>query len=165
MEKTSETENNKINYASEAKRLLNYVLDNIILVVIMSILCSILGAAIGSWVSVLNMPESFVYSFLFKLFSFTIGFTISGFIYYFYYFIFESKFQRTPAKFITKTKVLDMNGGKPTKSQIIIRTLIRFIPFEAWSGFGKGEKGWYGWHDRWSQTMVVNSSSESDKNV
>jgi|GEM_PF-663845 len=69
-----------------------------------------------------------------------------------YYFIFESLCQRTPGKLITGTKVIDIDGRKPTLGAIAIRTLIRFIPFEAFSFPGKKA---YGWHDRWSETYVV----------
>lgn len=70
----------------------------------------------------------------------------------FYYFIFETAFQRTPAKFITGTKVVMQNGSKPDAGLIAKRTLSRFVPFEPFSG---NNGTW--WHDRWSKTRVVNS--------
>jgi uncharacterized RDD family membrane protein YckC len=72
---------------------------------------------------------------------------------FFYYFIFEAVWQRTPAKFITGTKVINIDGKKPTLGMIAKRTLIRLIPFEGFS-FPPGD--WvYGWHDRWSRTYVI----------
>ncbi len=76
-------------------------------------------------------------------------------LWFIYYFFFESNFKRTPGKFITKTKVLDICGAKPTKVQIMQRSLSRLVPFEPLSGFGT--KKWSGWHDRWSSTMVVSN--------
>lgn len=68
-----------------------------------------------------------------------------------YYLFFESVFGRTPAKWITKTKVVTENGGRPRFTQILGRTLSRFVPFEPFSFLGNER----GWHDRWSGTRVV----------
>jgi uncharacterized RDD family membrane protein YckC len=72
----------------------------------------------------------------------------------FYYIIFETLFQRTLAKFITKTKVIMVGGAKPSVDTIIKRTLIRYIPFILFSG----SRGTW-WHDRWTKTRVVDVSS------
>jgi len=75
---------------------------------------------------------------------------------FFYYFVFEAIWQRTPAKFITGTKVVDLYGTKPTVGTIALRTLVRLIPFEPFSFLGKGA---YGWHDTLSQTFVIRSKT------
>lgn len=72
-----------------------------------------------------------------------------------YYIGFESTTGRTPAKFITGTRVVTVDGKKPSFGQIVIRTLCRLIPFEAFSFLGKFPQGW---HDRFSQTMVVRTT-------
>lgn len=72
------------------------------------------------------------------------------FLLFLYYFVFEAAFQRTPAKFITGTKVVMINGSKPDAGTIAKRTLSRFVPFEPLSG----SKGIW-WHDRWTRTRVV----------
>lgn len=80
-----------------------------------------------------------------------------------YYFIFESICQRTPGKFITGTRVITGTGTKPSMGTIAKRTLIRFVPFEAFSFLGENV---YGWHDRWSGTYVVKAkriASEKSK--
>jgi len=74
-----------------------------------------------------------------------------------YYVMFESIWSKTPAKFITKTKVITENGEKPDYKTIFIRTLIRFIPFEVFS-FLSPERP-RGWHDRWSKTIVIDDIS------
>jgi uncharacterized RDD family membrane protein YckC len=69
-----------------------------------------------------------------------------------YYLFFEGVFGVTPAKLITKTRVVRLDGSKPSFAQILGRTFARFVPFEPFSFFG----GSAGWHDRWSKTAVVN---------
>jgi|RhiMethySRZTD1v2_1073278.scaffolds.fasta_scaffold73036_3 uncharacterized RDD family membrane protein YckC len=68
-----------------------------------------------------------------------------------YYLGFEGLFGRTPGKFVTGTKVVDVNGGPPRFTQILGRTFSRLVPFEAFSFLGSDT----GWHDRWSDTRVV----------
>ena len=70
-----------------------------------------------------------------------------------YYVIFETIWSKTPAKFITKTKVITEYDEKPSFKTIFIRTLVRFVPFEAFS-FLSPERP-RGWHDRWSKTIVI----------
>jgi uncharacterized RDD family membrane protein YckC len=79
-----------------------------------------------------------------------------------YYFIFESIWQRTPAKFITGTKVVTYDGTKPTTGAIAKRTLIRLVPFEAFSFLGERV---YGWHDRWSGTYVIKAKRFEKKKI
>jgi len=86
-----------------------------------------------------------------------IRFVSSYALYFLYYFLFEATLQRTPAKFITGTKVVGTDGLKPTVGAIAARTLSRWVPFEAISIYtGKDEdkkRTW--WHDRWTRTRVV----------
>ena len=67
-----------------------------------------------------------------------------------YYVFFEGLWGRTPGKLLFGTTVVNEAGGKPTIGQVFGRTLCRFIPFEAFSFFGKR-----GWHDSISKTQVV----------
>ncbi len=68
-----------------------------------------------------------------------------------YYFFSEGLFGRTPAKLLTGTRVVDLDGARPTLWRIFRRTLSRFFPFEPLSFLTRGT----GWHDRWSDTVVV----------
>ncbi len=70
-----------------------------------------------------------------------------------YYMLFESLWQRTPGKFVTRTKVMMLDGSKPSFTTVLLRTVIRWVPFEALSFVGHAYP--MGWHDRWSQTAVV----------
>ncbi|MEZ4869986.1 MAG: RDD family protein [Caldilineaceae bacterium] len=73
-------------------------------------------------------------------------------IIFMYYFIFEATLQKTPGKFVTRTKVVSSRimdyweSDQPVLGAIAWRTIVRFVPFEPLSGW---------WHDRWSETRVV----------
>jgi uncharacterized RDD family membrane protein YckC/type II secretory pathway pseudopilin PulG len=77
-----------------------------------------------------------------------------------YHLLFETVWQRTPAKWITGTKVVREDGTKAPFLTILGRTLARRIPFEALSYlFGRNPNGW---HDRLSHTLVVPSEYTAD---
>ena len=68
-----------------------------------------------------------------------------------YHVFFEYFFNKTPAKWLTRTRVVRVDGGRPRFMQIVGRTLARYVPFEPLSFLSKT----VGWHDRWSGTRVV----------
>ena len=70
-----------------------------------------------------------------------------------YYFFTELKWSKSPAKFITKTHVVTDQGFKLTASQVAIRTILRWVPFEAFSFLFAPRP--VGWHDRFAHTKVV----------
>lgn len=86
----------------------------------------------------------------------TFGFMFIGvsFIFFFlfplYYIVFEHFFQKTPGKFLTRCRVIDIYGNRPEIGTNILRNLIRWVPFEGFSCLSER-----GWHDRWSETYVV----------
>jgi len=59
---------------------------------------------------------------------------------------------KTPGKYLTRTRVVDENGGRAKPVQILLRSLYRFVPFDAFSFLFEGRPGW---HDRWSKTRVI----------
>lgn len=67
-----------------------------------------------------------------------------------YYFLLEDRFGITPAKFFCNTAVLHASDGPAERTDIFKRSLVRMIPLNALSHLGFGS-----WHDRWSQTRVV----------
>ncbi|MGH8027493.1 MAG: RDD family protein [Pseudoxanthomonas sp.] len=70
-----------------------------------------------------------------------------------YYIPQETAFGFTLGKLITGTRVVNENGEKPSLVQVILRTLSRFIPFEAFSvAFTDPARGW---HDSLAKTYVV----------
>lgn len=68
-----------------------------------------------------------------------------------YYFIMEYKFQKTLGKFLTKSRVVHIDGSKPKLSDILLRTLCRLIPFEWLSYLFSND----GFHCKLSNTRVV----------
>lgn len=68
-----------------------------------------------------------------------------------YYFSFEATLGVTSAKLLSETRVVDEDGNKPSVGKIAARTLLRIVPFEAFTFFMHS-----GLHDRSSQTYVVN---------
>ena len=74
-----------------------------------------------------------------------------------YYVLFEHFLGKTPGKFITRTRVINIYGKNPPVDTLMIRTLSRFIPFEAFSCIGGR-----GWHDRFSETYVVEDKEAAE---
>ena len=72
-------------------------------------------------------------------------------VFFCYYVFFETIWARTPGKFLFRTVVVNEDGGPPDLRAVIIRTLCRLIPFEAFSVLF-GERGW---HDGIASTHVV----------
>lgn len=68
-----------------------------------------------------------------------------------YYILFE-KFTngRSVGKYVTGTKVVSNDGNRLSWKQVLLRSLIRFIPFEPLSAFTGSP-----WHDQWTQTRVI----------
>lgn len=126
------------------KRFLNFILDIIIFNISSFIFGIVLGIT-GLYFIIEGMGDWFL------------GITIVVL----YYVIFESIWSKTPAKFITKTRVITEYGEKPNFKTILIRTLVRFVPFEAFSFLTSGRPR--GWHDRWSKTIVIDDMSTSKK--
>lgn len=68
------------------------------------------------------------------------------------YIVMEYKFQQTPGKMVTNFVVIDKYADKPNLKTCLLRTLIRFVPFEPFSCLGTPSRGW---HDKWTNTYVV----------
>lgn len=71
-------------------------------------------------------------------------------LYFAYSFLFEFFLGKTPGKLLTKTKVVNRTGHKPTLRILIFRNLLRLIPMDNFSFlFGAGM------HDSISGTLVI----------
>lgn len=131
--------------ASQGQRFLNYCIDlAFIYIIVLSIGTTLIligevfnMIAVSNWVETLSMAEKSLYGAL---------------IAFLYYYLTEMYFSRTIAKLITHTIVVNRDGSRPTKKSYLIRSLCRFIPFEAFSFFGLTARGW---HDAFSNTYVV----------
>lgn len=69
-----------------------------------------------------------------------------------YYIILEGFTGRSLGKLITRTKVVMENGEKLTFDAAVLRSLCRYIPFNALSFLGEDARGW---HDTLSKTRVI----------
>ena len=82
---------------------------------------------------------------------------VTLFLHGFYMTMVEILFQgKSFGKFITKTRAVSWDGSKPTVNQFFTRGFSRAVPFNSFSFLGDNSNGW---HDKWSDTMVVDSSS------
>lgn len=72
-----------------------------------------------------------------------------------YYVLLETKYQKTLGKLITKTKVVTYNEEKPKNSEIIARTFLRLVPFDAISFLFTRN----GFHDMLSKTKVIKDNT------
>jgi uncharacterized RDD family membrane protein YckC len=70
---------------------------------------------------------------------------------------------RTLGKRIMKTQVVNADGQPITGKQAVLRTLGRFIPFEALTFLGGGEEGPCGLHDNIARTIVVTTRPAQDE--
>ena len=130
--------------ASTGKRLANYLIDTIATIILVFLLAFTMGVVLA-----LVAPDALVIFeddniFVNYLFSF-----VAGSI---YFLLIEGVTGRSLGKLITNTKVVDMEGNKPDFGTIFVRTLCRFIPFDAFSYLGSDAVGW---HDQISKTRVV----------
>lgn len=112
-------------------RFTHFVVDTIIWLIISAILTFPLNANDG-----IQMLAGYVILFA----------TFVG-----YYSFMEIKYQKTVAKFITKTKVVTSNGNKPEMGDIMRRTFCRLIPFDRVSFLFTQN----GFHDRLSNTTII----------
>ena len=71
-----------------------------------------------------------------------------------YYIFMEHTYQKTLGKFLTKTKVVTIDGQRTELSDIVRRTYCRLIPFDNFSFLIMKD----GFHDSMSKTMVVKDS-------
>lgn len=130
-----ETDKAEFNSASSILRFVNYLID---------IIAGYVTAFIIAMIVTLILPLDFI------------GFQLAASIlvvasFFAYYILMEVIFQKTLGKFVTKTKVVTVNGQKPPERTIVLRTLCRLIPFDHISFlFTKN-----GFHDNLSKTKVI----------
>jgi len=128
--------------ASAGIRFANFFLDRIFIQVIyyslIFIFAVIYAIIYGEELDTENNTVTFVFVFMYLAISFS------------YFYFMEYYLGKTIAKFITSTKVISIDGNKPTPKQIIARTFSRAVPFDSLSFLGQN-----GWHDSWSDTRVI----------
>ncbi|MFM9910990.1 MAG: RDD family protein [Chitinophagaceae bacterium] len=123
--------------ASTGQRFINFIVDYIIAIGVyygIIFLLAVIGAVDEN--SLLLTPfVNLLFSVVIMVFTYTlIEFLSKG---------------KSLGKLITKTRAVKNNGSHLTFKDALLRSLIRFVPFEPFSGFGI-----YTWHDQWTDTMV-----------
>ena len=114
----------------------------------------ILGAAFGFLLGVAIQQNPALFSLENGRFELNL---IGSFISFGYYVLFEVITSSTPAKLILGRTVINEYGEKIDAGQAALRSLIRLIPFEAFSCLGER-----GWHDRWTKTFVVRNAEKEE---
>ncbi|MDG5490815.1 RDD family protein [Psychroserpens sp. SPM9] len=142
--------------ASKGIRFANFIIDYIMQVII--------GAAIGFAIGILSdmtgnytVSDAILYSE-----STLVDFLFGYIVLLIYYTTIETLTGRSIGKFVTNTKVVIYDGSKPSFHEILVRSLCRMIPFEAFSFLGEDGKGW---HDSISKTFVVDIKKFEEKKV
>ena len=131
--------------ASKGQRFLNFIIDLFVVYVItigIGATVNIIGQLtdnykLSEWVISLTLLENIFFGLV---------------VLFFYYAIMEMYLSRTFGKYFTKTLVVKHNGSKPNIKSIIVRTLVRLIPIEAFTFLNDNARGW---HDTLSVTYVV----------
>ena len=144
------------NKASRGTRFANYFIDIIVFYIFIFFFGVFLGmlATIGIEVPLqwfLYLEENLAADYLF-----------TGILYFVYIFSIEYFTKgKSIGKFITKTKVVSIDGTTPTLNDFLIRSVSRLVPFESLSFLIKED----GWHDLWSDTRVVNWEKYNTDNM
>lgn len=130
-------------YYAYEKRFLEYLIDYFLLLILVFVAAFVL-AIFG-----IDVTERFS------------SYLVSSIVIFLYYFIMEAKCGKTVGKIILGMKVVDANGNKPSNGKIALRTICRFIPFDAFSFlvsecWKKDGEFCGNWHDGLSKTYVVN---------
>ena len=128
---------------SKWTRFFHHLMDNLTMVLVISPIVIVVGRI----PAIAEFLNSFSYSFGER----PVLICIVAILRMIYYFTFEATLGVTPAKLLSETRVVDENGNKPSAGKIAVRTLLRLVPFEAFSFFMHS-----GLHDKSSQTYVVN---------
>lgn len=128
--------------ANRGQRFINFLIDYFIIAGIQFIIGAVLGLAL--------LLEDFAENDLLTIN--ILNFVITLILNLLYYAIMEGTIGKTIGKMASGTRVVDELGNTPTIPKAMIRTIIRWIPFEALSAFSSSERMW---HDNWTNTYVV----------
>lgn len=125
------------NTVSVWKRAIHFIVDTLAFIIMGLLLAMIIGIFFDA-----ALPSDLGF----------LGYLYMFMVYFIYYTFMESKYQKTIGKFITKTKVVTLNGSRPTSADITRRTLLRLTPFDRISFLFTPN----GFHDKLSDTRVIN---------
>lgn len=128
--------------ASKGKRFANYIIDRIVWTFLFLAIAFLLGMSgqdeLIDWMANMNKVVDYLVTALFaSIYFIAFEYLANG---------------KTVGKLITRTRVVGLFGESPSLGTIVKRSLSRFVPLEPFSFLNDVENGW---HDNWSQTMVV----------
>lgn len=140
-----------------AKRLVNFIVDYIVFLGLFMFLI----VAIGIIAGLVTGDEEFTFFSDLERMNPIIDRIFTGVMYCLYCLFFEYLANgKSIGKMLTKTRVVSADGTKPTLNQLVKRNFTRIVPFDGFSFLTETPQGW---HDRWSDTYVVDDSSLPDK--
>jgi len=125
---------------SVGNRFVYYIVDSFLGVIAFSFVFGMVLSVLG------------IYRVLERINGFLLGIIILAI----YYVFCEYLFNRRVGKLFTGCIVVTENDDKPSFGIVLLRTLIRFVPFEPFSILSASTKMW---HDTWTKTTVVKSKS------
>lgn len=135
--------------ASQGKRFLNWLIDQVFTTVVSYAAGMVLGVV---YITARTNPTAPIRPDEVTQLN-LIGYALGIVIVLTYFILTEIVWQRSLGKLLTGTRVVSADGGRPTVGQIVGRTFARFIPFDAFSYLATDPVGW---HDSLSKTRVVN---------
>ena len=151
IESENAIDSNKVNLGA---RFIHFVIDLIAILIIHVIIINAIHAFILLIDLTINSNTYLTFVKVVSLLSLSLSF-------FSYYIIMETKYQKTVGKMITNSKVVTIDGQKPTLREITIRTLCRLIPFDRLSFlFIKN-----GIHDMLSDTIVIKDNSNIEYEI
>lgn len=138
-------------YATKGNRFVNYIVDVIIFIVLIFGIVFAISVLFYVFADDATVVDKFIYElenmnpFLDRL--------ITGATLALLYFVSETLLKgKTVGKYITKTKVVLIDGSNPSYLDYLKRSCSRIIPFDPLSFLGSEGRGW---HDSISNTYVV----------
>ena len=138
-------------YASKGNRFANYIIDWIVFYFLLVALLYVSIIIIVNVSTDIEWLEQFLYDL--ENINPWMDRLISMVIFMIMYMLSELILKgKTLGKYITKTRVVMEDGSRPKPADIILRSLCRLIPFNAFSFLGDEGRGW---HDSMSDTYVV----------
>lgn len=138
---------------SIGKRFIHFVIDYLF---VSFLLLPLLGALIGIVSALTGVDRSSMN----KILSYRLLLGAGTMI--LYYILFEYFLNKTIGKFLTRSIVVTETDTKPSFKSCVLRTLIRFVPFEAFSILSSDSKMW---HDKWTKTVVTNSATLKNNDI
>ncbi len=138
---------NNFKYASRSKRILNGIIDGLIILIIW-------GTLVISFAP--KMMKMGLFDWMEEGKTYDLSYTIAP-IHFLYYLILEGFFKTTIGKIITRTKLIKFNGAQIHFGDALARTIYRYIPFDPLTYLSEHPVGI---HDSLSNTRLLNKNSK-----